>query len=122
MDLVAFDDLNSFGLETTSSIQELEQDLFHRLIEPPGSNVDDPNRGLGVEDALSGAIDRTLGARIEAEFRKDSRVYDVRATVTEITSGGNQGASFRIDIDVTADAGTLNLPLTLDALGLRRAS
>lgn len=122
MDLVAFDDLNSFGLETTSPIQELEQDLYHRLIERPGANLDDPDRGLGVEDALSGAIDRTLGARIEAEFRKDERVADVRATVTQVTSGSNAGASFRIDIDITADAGVLKLPLTLDALGLRRAS
>jgi hypothetical protein len=122
MDLVAFDDLSSFALETTTPIQELEQDLFHRLIETPGSNLDDPNRGLGIEAALSGAIDRGLGARIEAEFRKDERVYDVRAVVTEITSGGNVGAAFRIDIDIVADAGALNMPLTLDALGLQRAS
>ncbi len=122
MDLVAFDDLSSFGLETTSALQELEQDLYHRLVETPGSNLDDPNRGLGIDDALSGALDRTLGARVEAEFRKDPRVDDVQARVTQLTSGGNQGGSFRLDIDIVAGAAALNMQLTLDAVGLRRAS
>jgi hypothetical protein len=122
MDLVAFDDLSTFGEETTSPIQELEQDLYHRLIETPGSNLDDPNRGLGIEDALSGPVSRGLGPSIEAEFRKDKRVLNVRAVVTQVTSGSNAGQEFRIEIDVECDEGELGMKLTFDALGLRRAS
>lgn len=122
MDLLAFDDMSEFGAETRSPIEELEQDLYHRLVERHGANLDDPNRGLGVEDALSGPIDRALGASIEAEFRKDPRVAAVKATVTEIDATSNAGASVRLEIDIECDEGELGMVLTFDSLGLRRAS
>jgi hypothetical protein len=122
MDLIAFDDLDLFGAECATPLDELEQDLYHRLIEPAGSNIDDPNRGLGIEDLLSGPYDAALAGRIEAELRKDSRVSAVRATITDLQTGSNAGTSFRITVDVKADEGELGMTLSFDSLGLRRVS
>ena len=48
-DLLCLDDLDLFATEIDDPIGELEQDLYHRLIELPGTNPDDVNRGLGLE-------------------------------------------------------------------------
>jgi phage baseplate assembly protein W len=113
MDLVGFDDLDQFGSETQSALEELAQDLYHRLIETRGSNLDDPDRGLGIEDMLSGPYDPGLTQRIEAELRKDDRVDAVQATITEL---GDDGA-FRIEIEVEANGETVGLALEPDGLG-----
>lgn len=105
VDVVAFDDLDSFGEELDDPLEELLQDLYHRLLEPPGSNLDDPDRGLGLEDALSAAVDvATLSARIEAEFRKDDRVSASRVTITETAP-----REYLISIDVEPDVEVLGL-------------
>jgi phage baseplate assembly protein W len=112
-DLRCFDDLDEFGAETTNELENLAQDLYHRLIEPRGSNLDDPDRGLGVEEMLSGEVDPGLKQRIEAELRKDERVTLVSATISEIEEG-----SFRIDIQIEADEDELGLVLEYDAAGV----
>lgn len=113
-----FDDLDEFGAETADAYEELLQDLYHRLIEPPGSNIDDRDRGLGIEDALSGRVASALKHRIEVELRKDDRVTAVDAQITEIETG-----SFRIAISIEADEETLGLVLETDAGGaLRRVA
>lgn len=123
-DLVAFDDLDEFGAEIATPLQGLEQDLYHRLIETRGSNLSDPTRGLGIEDALSGPVDRDLAARIETEFLNDPRVRKVQATVTEIEGGdSNAGGSLRIEIEVEADEGELALGFVLSpTTGLTRST
>lgn len=80
------DDLDLFATEISDPAEELYQDLYHRLITPPGGNIDDPNFGLGIDRLLSGSNADliALGPRIEAEFRKDDRVADVRALVTPL--------------------------------------
>jgi phage baseplate assembly protein W len=114
-ELRCFDDLDEFGAETIDELEDLEQDLYHRLIEPRGSNLDDPDRGLGIEDMLSGAVDPGLKQRIEAELRKDERVTAVAASITEIETG-----SFRIDIEIEANEEELGLTLETDASGAVR--
>lgn len=99
-DLRCYDDLDEFGAECESDIEELEQDLYHRLIEAPNSNLDDLNRGLGIEGELSGTADQGLARRIEHEFRKDARVKKVQATITEVIADSNAGAVMRIEIEV----------------------
>jgi phage baseplate assembly protein W len=117
-DLRCFDDLDAFGAETSDALEELEQDLYHRLIEPRGSNLDDPDRGLGIEDMLSGEVDPGLKQRIEAELRKDERVTAVSASITEIATG-----SFRIEVHIEANEEVLGLVLETDAAGgIRRAA
>lgn len=105
-------DVDRFGAETLDELEDLEQDLYHRLIEQRGSNLDDPDRGLGIEDMLSGTVESTWKTKIEAELRKDERVTAVAATITQIDT-----SIFRIEIQVEADEEELGLVLEADASG-----
>lgn len=89
MDLRCWDDLDAFGDELTDPLEQLEQDNYHRLITPPGQNIDDPDFGIGLPRMLSGNTHdlQSLGARIEAELRKDSRNAEVRALITPLERG-----------------------------------
>lgn len=107
--------MDQFGAETSDAFEDLVQDCYHRLIEPPGSNLDDPDRGLGIEDALSGPLDPTLTTRIERELEKDERVERVSASITEIEAGG-----FSVEVSIVADEKELGLVLESDASGVVR--
>lgn len=101
IDVVCWDDLDEFGAEITDPIESLRQDNHHRLITPPGQNIDDPDFGLGIDRMLSGD-DSELGSlapRIEAEFRKDLRNAQVRATITP-TANRNE---YEIRIEIVTD-------------------
>jgi phage baseplate assembly protein W len=106
-DLVCDDDLDLFAGETTSDLQTLEQDVYHVLLETPGSNIDDPNRGIGLEAMLSSAVTTSLSdlARtIDAELLKDDRIDASTTTITQLTDG-----SYVVEIDVVAGAETVGL-------------
>lgn len=107
-----FEDMDQFGAETRDELEDLAQDLYHRLIEPRGSNLDDPDRGLGIEERLSGPVDPTLPSDIERELAKDERVDRVSARITELEAG-----RFRVDIQVIADEQEIGLTLETDASG-----
>jgi hypothetical protein len=111
-DLRAFSDLDAFGEECADELEELDQDLYHRLIEPRGSNIDDPDRGLGIEDRLGGPVDASLAQDIEDEYRKDERVSAVAARVTELDA-----SRYRIDIQVDVNEAKLNQTFETDASG-----
>jgi phage baseplate assembly protein W len=111
-DLRAYDDLDAFAEETIDELEDLEQDLAHRLIEPRGANLDDPDRGLGIEDRLGGVVDPTLAQDIEDEFRKDERVSAVSARVSELDAG-----KFSIEIQVAVNEEEINLRFETDASG-----
>lgn len=120
VDALCLDDLDLFGTEIDDPLEELYQDLYHRLIEPPGSNLDDPDRGFGIEGRLSsagrqGAIGPSIKHGIETELDKDIRVHNARATVTSPTDG-----EYRVDIAIEADEGALNIKLVVDGGGVRR--
>lgn len=89
LDLDCFDDLDEYGGEITDPLTCLRQDNYHRLITPPGRNLDDPDFGLGLDLLLSGsAADvMSVGPRAEAELLKDSRNGEVVATVTTVRQG-----------------------------------
>lgn len=89
LDLDCYDDLDELGGELTDPLDVLEQDNFHRLIEPPGSNIDDPAAGLGLPLLVSGSSNdiASLGPRIEGELLKDKRNQDVSALVLEVERG-----------------------------------
>lgn len=112
-ELRCYEDLDSFGAETTDELEDLAQDLYHRLIEERGSNIDDPDRGLGIEDLLSGVLDPSLKYLVEHELRRDVRVEAVEATLTE----GSTVGSYRIDIKVQANEEALGFALESDAAG-----
>lgn len=101
IDVVCWDDLDEFGAEITDPLEALRQDNHHRLITPPGQNIDDPDFGLGIDRMLSGD-DSELGSlapRIEAEFRKDPRNKEVQALITPLANPGE----FDIAISIVTD-------------------
>lgn len=117
-DLRAWDDLDLFGRETTSDLEDLQQDVFHTLIETQGSNLDAPNRGIGIEDALSAAFDSASTARIESQLRKDSRIAATSARITEVGRD-----SFRLDIEIEPDGDeVMGLAFVVGADGVARAA
>ncbi len=120
MDALCLDDLDLFGGELDDPLEELAQDLYHRVIEAPGSNVDDPARGYGLEGRLSSSgkstkLQTSIQHGIEAELRKDGRVLEVRALVTSDAVG-----EYRVRIEIVADEGALGIVLVADGSGVRR--
>jgi hypothetical protein len=109
LDVLCFNDLDIFATEITDPLEQLGQDNYHRLIEAPGSNPDDLNRGFGIEERLSGVLDPAIGPGIEAELRKDTRNATVTAQVTS-TGPGQQ----RIEIAIETDDDEL-LEMVLEA-------
>lgn len=117
-ELRCFDDLDAFGAETDDELENLSQDLYHRLIEPPGSNLDDPDRGLGLPGQLSGSLDPFLARKIEAEMRKDPRVNAASAAITDISTSDQRGAQLQINIQVEINEDQVGIVLQVDANGV----
>jgi phage baseplate assembly protein W len=115
-DFDCFDDLNAFDVDITDPIEVLAQDVYHILIEPAGSNIDDPDRGIGLPDHLSAPRDATLAARIDAQLQKDDRV-DTSSTTIE-----DNGTEQRVDIRIEVAGTVVDLAFVNDADGFRRAS
>jgi hypothetical protein len=117
MDLVCQDDLDEFGGETDDELEQLAQDLLHRLLEDYGSNPDDEERGVGLMSRLSGTDSPTMIARlIEADFLNDDRVLTCVATVA-LVGAGNTGAVATLSITITTTDGLLKLGYTAKADG-----
>ena len=122
VDALCLDDLDPFGTELDDPLAELYQDLYHRIIEAPGSNLDDPDRGFGLEGRLSAAgRKKALGASIkhglEAELRKDPGVHNARATITETAPN-----EYAIAIEIEADEAALKITLVRNGAGVRRVA
>ncbi len=122
VDALCLDDLDQFGTELDDPLEELFQDLYHRLIESPGSNLDNPDRGYGLEGRLSSAnrkdaVGPSIKHGIESELRKDVRVHNARADIAETAVG-----EYRIEIKIEADEGELGISLVADGAGVRRVS
>lgn len=117
MELVCRDDLDEFASETDDELDQLAQDLEHRLIEEYGSNPDDEDRGVGLLSRLSGSDSPAMiGRLIEADFHKDPRVLTCVALVT-VSGSGNAGALATLDITVTTGDGLLKLGYSVAADG-----
>lgn len=116
-DFDCFDDLNVFDVDVTDPVEVLWQDVFHRLIETPGSNIDDPDRGVGIEDALSGVFDPNLARRVEADLRKDDRIDAVECVITR--DGEDE---YRVDITIEVNGDVLSQSFAFDGNNLLRAA
>ena len=110
-DLVLLDDLDPFANETTSDFQTLTQDIFHLLKELPGSNLDDPNRGVGIQQYLSGDAAKlaNLQQTIDAQIKQDSRVTGCSTTIDQDSSG-----RFTLSINVAVSNEVLPLLFGFD--------
>lgn len=117
MELVCRDDLDEFASETDDELDQLAQDLEHRLLEEYGSNPDDEDRGVGLVSRLSGSDNPTMiGRLIEADFCKDERVLTCVAVVT-LAGSGNAGSVATVDVTVTTNDGLLKLGYSVTADG-----
>jgi hypothetical protein len=107
-DLVCVEDTDPFAAETTSDLQSLEQDVFHILLETNGSNPDDPNRGVGIEEALSGTAEDAakLPSRIEQQLGEDDRIDACTATLTPQSTGDY---TYLLALNIQADGQVLGL-------------
>lgn len=111
-DLLCGLDLDPYGRELNDPIEELSQDLIHRAIEVPNSNIDEPDRGVGLEETLSGTTAGATTRRLESDWKKDDRVTDVRATTTLLERG-----SYSMSVDVIANESKLGITLESDGGG-----
>jgi hypothetical protein len=119
VDLKCFQDLDPFATELDDPLSELDQDVFHILVEPPGSNIDDIDRGIGIEEALSGRLDPMLARRIEAQLQRDERIDVARCL---IEPDGTVEGHYRIDIEIEANTDVLGISFAFDGTVLRKAS
>lgn len=125
-ELLCVDDVDRYARELSDPLAELEQDIFHRLIEDPDSNLDanamGEQRGLGLGDLLSTPLAPNLGQLIKAECERDDRVTSASVLVTE-QRNGNDVSTVTIRITLTVDIDELNteeyvITLVRDASGL----
>lgn len=125
-DVVCFDDLDLLGTETASDLETLEQDVYHVLIEVPGSNPDDVSRGCGVESILSGPSTRLDGltTKIESQLRKDDRIDDARAMLTKLPPGSTlpdgttlPDGGYLLGIEIVSGASVLGLSYSFTSDG-----
>jgi hypothetical protein len=81
--------MSLFADETESELEELEQDVYHVLIETLGSNLDDVTRGLGLDDVLSDdeANLASVPGLAEHQVQLDDRVVAAKATLTQDEDG-----------------------------------
>lgn len=96
-DLVLDDDLDPFAAETTSDLQNLIQDVTHILQEDLGSNADDPLRGVGINNYLSGTQTNfaSISGVIETQLNSDDRISACTATIVQ-----NSDSTFTIFINI----------------------
>ena len=111
-------DLDPMATEITDPLEAYAQDMIHRLIEMPGTNPDDPDRGLGLTQMLSGPIDRSIEGRVVSELSKDSRTDEVTAKL----SAGDGDGVYLLDVLCTADGALVPFVLELSKNGVRRVS
>lgn len=105
-DAQCFDDVDGFGNETASDLETLEQDIYHILIQAPGSNPDDTTLGIGVENYLSGTEGdlAAMPSLIDEQLERDSRIDASHTTLTQDSDG-----DYSINIEIVVDGETLGL-------------
>lgn len=109
-DLLWIDDLDPMGAEVDSK-GALFQDNYHRMIEGKGSNIDDPDRGVGVFSWLNAPIEPSYRHLVERELLRDDRNETVTAQVT-----GADADTFKIETEYTYDGETVGIEVDGDGL------
>lgn len=117
-DIACEDDMDLFGSDTKSELQEIQQDAWHTMIDEPGDNLDDLDAGLGLEDELSkdAATLNGVEARTEVALAVDDRIAGVKATLTKDV----EEETYTLDVQIQPVAGvegTVNITATGNGLG-----
>lgn len=105
---VFLDDLDPMGREA-SAIEDVGQDLYHRLITRQGTILDDPDFGLDVRLWLSDDVPPSAATMVEEELAKDARVLSVSAKVARPSP---DAIEIRADVELSAAAFTLVATVT----------
>lgn len=113
MDLLCWDDVDEFGTEIDDPLLELQQDVFHMLLESFGSNPDAPSRGVGVQRRLSGPISINTSREIESRLKEDTRIAAARCSITPLDTVGE----YRIDLLLQVDEQEIALTYDVDGAG-----
>jgi hypothetical protein len=110
-DVVCYDDVDELGLECTSELQVLEQDVYHVLKQELGSNPDDPDRGIGIEGKLSGTETDflLLPSEIDSQLREDDRIDDSQTTIIKLSVAGG-GVAYTVNVQIWVDGAVYTLP------------
>jgi hypothetical protein len=112
------DDMDPSAAETASDLESLEQDVLHIISERLGSNLADPQSGVGAVDYLSGTSAELAGmpAIIDTQLANVSRIASSQTTLTLQADG-----SYLITVAVTVGADIATLQFALGPNGLTKA-
>lgn len=112
MDGLAFDDMDEFARELDDPAAELEQDVVHMLLEAPYSNIDDPERSIGLNQLLSGVFDPRIANIIEEKLERDDRI-----TKAKVTISANALVPGEYNVEIELQPADLTILLVRDANG-----
>jgi hypothetical protein len=109
------DDMDPNGAETDSDLESLIQDVFHILSEVLGSNLADPDDGVGLGDSLSGTSDALLAkaALVDAQLGNVTRITGSQTTIGQQAEG-----SWLVTVQVVASGSVVPLNFVIGPNGL----
>jgi hypothetical protein len=83
------EDLDPTGAETASDLESLEQDVMHIIAQTLGSNVADPDKGIGAVNYLSGtsAALAQMPQVLDAQLSNVLRLSGSKTTLTQAADG-----------------------------------
>lgn len=111
-EVVCLYDVDRFARECRSDLEALVQDVLHILLEEFGSNLDVPDRGIGIMSLLSGSVAnlRAVSQRIDQQLPRDSRIDTSSTDTTQDPDG-----TYRIRIQIGVKGAVIGLALATTA-------
>jgi hypothetical protein len=109
------DDLDPSGAETASDLESLQQDVLHIIEETLGSNLADPDKGIGAQNYLSGSAGQLLAmpSKIDEQLGHVSRITNSRTSVSQQSDG-----SYLVAIVAAIQGSIVSFNFTLGPNGL----
>jgi hypothetical protein len=111
------DDLDPTGAETDSDLESLEQDVVHILAQVLGSNLADPEKGVGAVNYLNGTTVQleAMPAIIDSQLAEVSRITTSHTTLLTQSDG-----SFLVEVEIQVGTDIVNLQFAVGPNGLSR--
>lgn len=108
-------DLDPSGAETDSDLESLENDVLHILMQTLGSNLADPDKGVGVFEYLSGTTIQleALPAIVDAQLAQVSRIASSTTTLAQQSDG-----SFTLVSSITVGTDVVDLQFAIGPNGI----
>lgn len=108
MDLLCIEDFDPLGREVGARDAYI-QDIYHSLLEEPGTNFDMPSRGLGLMGWLSAAYSDQWPRLIEQDCKRNELTTEAVCTITQASDG-----SLKIFVTLQIDGAAIALEIALD--------